>query len=619
MPFLPYFASHPATSERRPPGSGCCSSRSLTVAARTAIPEHTLSRWARAGVSLVALVAWAGCADRAVADRLPPDPVEDFRQALKQDREPIRQVNLAKKAEALKSLGDLSRALLLQEWRVDLLHDRIQQALARRFQEGAKALLTKGAVLEKAATAYLIGEMASSARSLDSSLGPKWQFLRQTIAVLGPELVRVTRDPSPRVREAAATALGKIDSDPEANELAKLANLKAVVEALDQLLADDKPGPRLAAARSLNGLVYVAAQQEKKSRGPLQLNLAIRNELFATCALVIGPATRALSANQPIHARRAAAEACQQVTASLKDRVKDLVESGGRRVQEAGPEEFRPILVAFQENIKGLAAASSDPDPGIRVQVRHVIEELAAVRQLLAPGEESIPKLDGPREGESPPDGVDPTLKAPRETLQETLRQALGALVAGLKDPNDRGRLAAIDALETLEGSASSALPDIVKRVHDRDHFVRWAAARTLGRLAPARPDLVVPAVQALLRDQDLDLRLVAAGILTRYGPAAAPAVKDLARSVRSGDPEIRIAAMKALESIGTAAELALPAMVEDLTYHNPQVRATAARTLARFGSAAAFAKPALSNALADSDPEVRRAASEALLKIDNK
>src|SRR5207253_227514 len=148
-----------------------------------------------------------------------------------------------------------------------------------------------------------------------------------------------------------------------------------------------------------------------------RLNLPLRSGLIATCALVIGPATRGLDAAQLVPTRRAAAEACHQVTTALIDLVPDPFEPVGylrqpsrpedrRRIEaerteaKAEVEEFRPIMVAFLENMKALAAGSRDADAGIRIQVRHVIEELAVVRRRLIRLEEGTPKLDGPRAGE---------------------------------------------------------------------------------------------------------------------------------------------------------------------------------------------------------------------------
>lgn len=611
-------------------------------------------------VCLTALMGWASLAGRALCDALPPDPVAEFREALKVDRDPIRdaegvrfrRANLTKKAEAIKSLGDISRALLLQEWRTDVKEANVaavdldvQEMLARKFEQGAKQIFARGTDLEKVAAANLIGETAAAARAL----GPKTMYIRQKVAVFGPDLVQLARSRSPRVREAAASAMGKIEPDPSYDELAgtiggvtaayglagQLADLWTIVTVLGDMLEDPKPGPRLAAAQALGNLVQVASQQEKKSRGSPRFNLAARNELVATSTAVLGAASKGLAATQPVVVRQASVDACRQITAALLDLIPDPLDPSAypppgrllgpeerrrfiqeRRAQELEAEEFRPLLLAFLANISDLAKASLDEEAAIRIKARHVIEELAAVRVRMVRREESIPKVGA--DGEAL-DGRDPTTRAPRETLQDALRKTISALVAGLRDTDPKGRLAAIDALETLESSAAPTIPQIVRRVRDSDVFVRWAAVRTLGKLAPAEADKVVPAVQDVLKDRDLDLRVAAATTLARFGPAASSAVDDLTESVQAGDPEIRIAAMRALEHIGTAAEPALPAVAGVVTHPNAQVRAAAAKTLARFGKAALFAEPKLRKALRDSDADVRRAASEALLRIHGK
>jgi HEAT repeat protein len=194
-----------------------------------------------------------------------------------------------------------------------------------------------------------------------------------------------------------------------------------------------------------------------------------------------------------------------------------------------------------------------------------------------------------------------------------------------------------------------------VKSLSDPDRFVRWAAVRTLGRLAPREANLVVPAVARLLEDGDLDVEVAAATALERYGPQATDAVTALAQRSTHGDAEIRIAAMRVLVAIGNDAAPALPSVARNLVTQlagisadfdllqpgrttpgaeraalsaaatllgAPQparIRVTAAETLGRFGKLAAAAAPVLQQALSDIDPDVRRAASEALLKITSK
>src|SRR5262249_49067589 len=73
------------------------------------------------------------------------------------------------------------------------------------------------------------------------------------------------------------------------------------------------------------------------------------------------------------------------------------------------------------------------------------------------------------------------------------------AMIAGLSDPDFRVRLVSIDVLEIRGTAAVPAIPALVKALRDPNKFVRWSAARTLGKLAPRQADEVVPALMRLL------------------------------------------------------------------------------------------------------------------------
>ena len=157
----------------------------------------------------------------------------------------------------------------------------------------------------------------------------------------------------------------------------------------------------------------------------------------------------------------------------------------------------------------------------------------------------------------------------------------------------------------------------------DRDLFVRWIAARALGKLAPKSADSVVPALTAVLDDEDLDPRIAAANALGAYGPDAKSAVTALTDRLLKGDAEVRIANMKALEGIGTDSVSALPTVVKLFAFIDPRVRTEAARLVGRFGSspktreAAKKYVPALRELTFDPDTDVRKAAAAAVLEIE--
>lgn len=617
-------------------------------------------RAAAFGLLLLAVALSTG--DRAAADRLAPDPVEEFKQALKQEKDPIkdkgalafRKTTLARKAEALTSLGDIGRVLLLQEWRADATDEavgeidrEVRDALADRFVTGVKAVVASGSPDQRAAAANLVAETAASARTL----GFKTRFLRLRLAGLAPEMVKLTGESDLLVRESGATALGGIQADP-----------KVAVKALSALLAADAPELRRAAADALGNVIQVVAKQEKQTRGIDAGRIELRNDLLTSSLLVTPAAAAGLTPEQPVFVRRLSADAWQQITTGLLEltpeaiKAEDLPPPGRawtadeaerikamRDAVKADREELRPLMEAFAKQSAAMAKAASDPDPVVRVIIRRVLEDLAIARSRILRRENSIPAE--PRtepKSETKPDGAflpdlpnspvptrlvsrladekadkAPAAKPDVDLLADALRPSLPAMIAGLNDPNMRARLAAIDVLESMSTEAVPAIPALVKTLQtDTNRFVRWAAVRTLGKLAPRRAELVVPAAAPLLNVSDLDERIAVAAALERFGPEARAAVPTLQARVTTGDPEGRIAMMKTLEAIGTDAAPAIPAIARNLVADNNRVRAFAAEALGRFGKLAAATEPALRQAMTDGDADVRRAASEAVLKV---
>jgi HEAT repeat protein len=209
----------------------------------------------------------------------------------------------------------------------------------------------------------------------------------------------------------------------------------------------------------------------------------------------------------------------------------------------------------------------------------------------------------------------------PPNPLDTNLRGTVDAMIAELEDPDYRVRLAAVDVLETAGEAAVPAIPALVKALSDRNKFVRWSAARTLGRLHPRQAKLVVPALTRLLNDrEDLSVRITAAYALEKYGPDAKDAVPHLARVLNRGDKEYIIAVLHTVQGIGTDATPALPSVAWILRDRDlpSSVRIEAAQTLGRFGRLAMGQLRDLRQVMeTDSDEEVRNAASAAVLAVD--
>src|SRR5438067_133693 len=96
-----------------------------------------------------------------LADRFPPDPVEELRQAL---RVPRLGRDLTSRVQALRTLSDMRRALSLQEWRSGTgieetgAADRAkaQQLLVERFKQVVHNVLKQGSTDERLAVMAML-------------------------------------------------------------------------------------------------------------------------------------------------------------------------------------------------------------------------------------------------------------------------------------------------------------------------------------------------------------------------------------------------------------------------------------------------------------------------------
>jgi HEAT repeat protein len=617
---------------------------------------------------------------------LPTGPVEELRQVLRSDKDggrteaglKFREATLQKHLAAIQSLGDISQALLLSDWkdssganpdlgRIDAI---IRGKLAERFVAEVRRTLEKGNTVDRAAAARLVGDTATLARERNA----------ESPAVLGAfedlakDLIGATKDSESIVRLQAIRSLGNIQIRAAANTIAPLGTL----------LANPSANERRAAAEALLNQINALSRVRivfNPLLGSATGTLAVTREArLQVVEAVLKAAVKGLSSaeqegRRPLadpEVRRLAAEILFQTALVLSDsdliapvrldfelppEGRPLTESEKKDIDRARADvlaerkELKPLLTAFRDLSPALAAAAADKDSIVRTFAIRTLEEMGNARQKLLWRAATIPEYQ-PTKGNAPPAGEEkkdtkkpandgearlldtdniryagaemaqrlPPLRlaAGEDPLLEGLEKALRALAQALSDPKATVRLAAVDALETIGDDAAPVVPQLAWALTDPDHFVRWAAARTLGRMSPekAKSEKVVPYLIKMLDDPDLDLRLIAAQSLERYGPAAKAAVPALGKTTGTGDPEIRRAAIRALVAVGTDAEPAIPNIAAALRYTDVRVRRTGAEALARFGTLAKPAESALRNALDDNDAEVRRFAADALLNI---
>jgi serine/threonine protein kinase/HEAT repeat protein len=207
-------------------------------------------------------------------------------------------------------------------------------------------------------------------------------------------------------------------------------------------------------------------------------------------------------------------------------------------------------------------------------------------------------------------------------------REAVGALVTALNDPDFWVSETASLALRKITGSPAPAMgrrrsasepqgttPPTVEKLLEalRDPASRWIAVVALGQIGPTA-QAAVPALVEALEDPELAVRWDAAKALGKMGPAAARAVPALAAVLHEqDDPIVRQRAVVALGEIGPAARSAVPALIGALKDNFNHLDEQAGEALVRIGSAAV---PALIEATKDDDPQVRVLAATSLTRI---
>src|SRR5262249_40415103 len=132
-----------------------------------------------------------------------------------------------------------------------------------------------------------------------------------------------------------------------------------------------------------------------------------------------------------------------------------------------------------------------DPDLTVRLLSRRTVEDLGFLRQRMLDRQRGLDRIErslaqAPPEGKMPEEEEQEAADEPKEleNLRKELQAAVDPLVKGLSDPAVSARMASVDALELMGLGAMPAAPALARALGDCDRFVRWAAARVLGKMA---------------------------------------------------------------------------------------------------------------------------------------
>jgi len=497
------------------------------------------------------------------------DPVDQLRQALRVPMRDaaVRDAQVRTAVGRLRSLDQFQRALLLGAWR-DRDHDEkvaandapLRAAVVERFERGLRAALRPDDPDGQLEALRTVAALDPSLRGTGAL-----PLMRDFTA----DLAGLLASGPAAVRERAARTLGRIDPEPG-----------TAARALAALLKDPESRLRAAAGEALSDLVATAARLAASGAGSAG---DPEDVLRAACAVV--PAAGGGLANADAAARRLCAEAlcrCAEVLGALTAApvAADEVEDWAEYQREVDDERaaLQPLSAALRAQGAALACAAADADPRVRLATRQALENLAEARvRLLRRASSSVA---APQTGGDPEGGARSARYLLEDPLLAGLRQALPALTAGVSDADAEARLAAIDVLEALGRQAAPAAPALVVALSDHDRFVRWAAARALGKIRPPDVGTVVPALARLLGDGDRDVALSALAALAAFGPGARAALPALLEAAQAREPELRMAALRALESIGSEDAASLAALSAALTDTDSRVREVATEVL---------------------------------------
>jgi HEAT repeat protein len=583
-----------------------------------------------AGLAL--LLAFGPAVPSARAD----DPVDTLRTILGDrsqgdfagiERLDFRRAKVKDAIAQMRTIGQLRRALVLDEWKVDPkrvineplrdLDVELRAIVGNRLTKMLKRAADRGDANARLAVANTIAEMGPTVRPLD----PKDRF--GYTRTLYPIVVQLTKDDDLGVRQEALRALSNINAEP-----------KDAVEIFRQTLQKDPQiGPRRLAADGLEQMVKVVNFLQRRGQAGSGVD-ATRQDLLDVI-LAVGPVAAVALEDTDTEVRMLgllAVEQSAQTLSDLMDTPKDyqrdsfppvgfklsaLEKERILRVYDLVQKDFaevRPILDMLKKAMPTYGKALYDPDARVRLSAVNAFENLAASRLQIVRRAVNLPTLR---------DLKDKVERSPQMLLEGTdfmapfFARDLPQIGALLRDPDVRIRRTAAEVCVQLEQKNLAIMPALVSALADPDRFVRWTAAKAAGTLPPDQAEPVLGPLARMLADPELNLRIAAAASLEAMGKYAKPVLPALGQAIRSGDVEARLAALYAIIKTGPEASAVLiPDLIIAINGSEPRVTKVACEALADIGAPAIAAIPSLRRLIGNEDSEVRSGASEAILSI---
>ncbi len=161
---------------------------------------------------------------------------------------------------------------------------------------------------------------------------------------------------------------------------------------------------------------------------------------------------------------------------------------------------------------------------------------------------------------------------------------ALPKLVAFYDDADPETRLDIVDAVTAIDKSGDYAVPVLVKALSADDSLDRKEALLGLMKYRD-KSDLYIDHVITATKDEDVQNRLLAVGVIRGLGNKAAKATPALIAATQDSDLRVRRGAIRSLGSLKPPSREITPALEKCLQDANAGIRVAAAEALGILGN----------------------------------
>jgi serine/threonine protein kinase/HEAT repeat protein len=496
-------------------------------------------------------------------------------------------------------------------------HPEVPRVGGKAVGEWAEALKDPDARVRDEAAAALVGAKGDAvpvvaALLKDGKIDVRLEAI-QILKKIGasarpgvPELLHLLQDPDARVRETAIVAIGEICGRARAWDMDVVAGL------CRSLMKDAEPRVKFAAAAALGGVDRAVPEVDAAMAFVLKAddNILVRQQVAMALGRMGERGVVNLRAALKDEAPQVRIEAIKSASSLSEDAVAETMPELSKCAAD-DDRDVRRTAVAALARVAGprsrqawepLMKALQDPDLELKRNAVLALGNIGRVKNLDAP-EVIASLIETLQKGDLP---MRRRAAKALGSLGWKAESALPELSKALTDPDDDLGLAAALAINEIPGrDAVFAIETLTDALKKDDLKMRRRAALAFSYIKlPDRSFL--PDLRKGLTDPDAEMRLSAAAALGRISEEAAPAIAALIGFLKTGNTKQRREAALALGRIGPAARDAVNALRLGLTDDDEETRSAVVRAFSALRKAGEQALPDLVTRLADKKESLR-------------